>query len=206
MNYYYIKQLKNKLDLNGLDDAESYGIFFQSIAEILLNNVLIAKKEKLFEIIEIEFYLFSQKHPDVITYPRQLDGGQWYFHQSGVDLSFKSNETTFGGILIRGIREHATDKKPIIGPLKCIDTLWDHFDAFNPELDSYPHIVEYVNPVQKKITRLPRFIPISDDQKREYKIKEWIKRLPEVDRINLTISVTDLKKALFDKEYRFIAE
>lgn len=202
----YIEILKSKLDLVGLNEAENYGAFFHSVAEVLLNHVLIAKKEKLYEITEIEFYLFSPEHPDVITYPRQIKGGQWFFHQSGVDLSFNSNANLFGGILIRGIREHKDGAKAIIGPMNCVDELWDNFDAFNAEQETYPHIVESEKPLQKKITEHPRWIPVSSGQTREDKIEKWIKRLPEADRVNLTSSIADLTTAVFDKKYRFMAE
>lgn len=202
----YIEELKNKLDLEGLNEAENCEAFFHSVAEILLNHVFIAKKEKLYEIIEIEFYLFSPIHPDVITYPRQIKGGQWFFHQSGVDLSFKSNANLFGGILIRGIREHKDDATIVTGPLKCVDELWDNFDAFNAEQEAYPHIIKCEKPLQKKISEYPRYIPVSSGQTREEKIEKWIKRLPEVARINLTTPIADLATDVFDKKYRFMAE
>lgn len=202
----YIEQLKDKLDLLGFNETEDYGAFFQSIADILLNHVLIAKNERLYEITEIEFYLFSPTHPDVIAYPRIFEnGGQWFFHQSGVDLSFKSDDIVFGGILIRGICEHKAGAQPIIGPLKCVYTLWDHFDAFNPTPDSYPHIVECDDSLGKNITKLPRWITVPNGKTREDKIEEWIKRLPEIDRVNLKTSTADMAKAVFDNEYRFKA-
>lgn len=202
----YIEQLKDKLDLLGFNEPEDYGAFFQSIADILLNHVLIAKNERRYEITEIEFYLFSPTHPDVIAYPRIFEnGGQWFFHQSGVDLSFKSDDIVFGGILIRGICEHKAGAQPIIGPLKCVYTLWDHFDAFNPTPDSYPHIVECDDSLGKNITKLPRWITVPNGKTREDKIEEWIKRLPEIDRVNLKTSTADMAKAVFDNEYRFKA-
>lgn len=162
--------------------------------------------KKAASLAEIEFYLFSPTHPDVIAYPRIFEnGGQWFFHQSGVDLSFKSDDIVFGGILIRGICEHKAGAQPIIGPLKCVYTLWDHFDAFNPTPDSYPHIVECDDSLGKNITKLPRWITVPNGKTREDKIEEWIKRLPEIDRVNLKTSTADMAKAVFDNEYRFKA-
>ncbi|WP_290460867.1 MULTISPECIES: hypothetical protein [Bacteroidales] len=51
----FLQQLKDKLDLIGISHDGKYGLLFQSIAGDLLNHVLIAKGEKLYEIIEIEF-------------------------------------------------------------------------------------------------------------------------------------------------------
>lgn len=49
----FLQQLKDKLDLTGISHDGKYGMLFQSIANDLLNHVLIAKGEKLYEIIEI---------------------------------------------------------------------------------------------------------------------------------------------------------
>lgn len=201
-----LQQLKDKLDLNGISQDGQYAVFFQSIANDLLNHVLVAKGEKLYEIIEIEFYLFTPKHPDVITYPRHIDGGQWFFHQSGVDLSFKSDDTIFGGILIRGIREHKDGATPVIGPLKCVDLLWDRFDAFAPNPESYPRIVKSDNSHGKQIVASPRWIPLSKGQTHEKKINDWINRLPEsIDRKELP-STEILINKVFNEMLRFQAK
>lgn len=202
---FSLQQLKDKLALNGISQDGHYGMFFRSIANDLLNHVLIAKGEKLYEIIDIEFYLFSPKHPDVITYPRHIDGGQWFFHQSGVDLSFKSDDTIFGGILIRGIREHNEGATPVIGPLKCIDLLWDRFDAFALNPESYPRIIKSDKPLGKQITNHARWIPLSKGQTHEQKINDWIKRLPaSIDRKELP-STEKLINNVFNGMLRFQA-
>lgn len=201
-----LQQLKDKLDLNGISQDGRYGAFFQSIAHDLMNHVLVAKGEKLYEIIEIEFYLFTPNHPDVITYPRHIDGGQWFFHQSGVDLSFKSDDIIFGGILIRGIREHKDGATPVIGPLKCVDLLWDRFDAFAPNPESYPRIVKSDKSLGKQIVALPRWIPLSKGQTHEKKINDWINRLPEsIDRKELP-STEILIDNVFNGMLRFQAK
>ena len=94
---------------------------FQSIAKNLMCNYVIKKGGKEYAIIEIEFYLYTPTHQDFITYPRNLKAGRWFFHQSGVDISFESKDIKieknkgrkekvkletnpiFGGILIRGL-------------------------------------------------------------------------------------------------------
>lgn len=87
---------------------------FQEIAEKLMYNYIIKKGEARYAIVEIEFYYYSPYHPDIITYSRNLSAGRWFFHQSGVDLTFdskstildnkgfvtNSGEAIFGGILI----------------------------------------------------------------------------------------------------------
>lgn len=43
---------------------------------------------------DIEFYLYTSSHKDIITYPRNSEAGQCFFHSSGVDISFESNVDT----------------------------------------------------------------------------------------------------------------
>lgn len=116
--------------------SEEIHKYFSEVAKLLMNNYVISKRGINYEIIEIEFYFFSKKHQDIITYPRGLKAGEWFFHQSGVDLTFESNTEQFGGILIRGIKRMIPrdkgDSRPllILGPQKCVDELWDAFNAF----------------------------------------------------------------------------
>ena len=52
----FLQQLKDKLDLIGISHDGKYGISFQSIADDLLNHVLIAKGDKLYEIISTAYH------------------------------------------------------------------------------------------------------------------------------------------------------
>ncbi|MDY5356338.1 MAG: hypothetical protein SPG52_00125, partial [Candidatus Cryptobacteroides sp.] len=63
-----------------------------------------------------------------ITYKRIACAGQWYFHSSGVDICFESTYESYGGILIRAIKD-MTSGKAICGPYNVMDTLFDKFDA-----------------------------------------------------------------------------
>ena len=51
-----LQQLKDKLDLIGISHDGKYGLLFQSIADDLLNHVLIAKGDKLNEIISTAYH------------------------------------------------------------------------------------------------------------------------------------------------------
>lgn len=91
----------NKTDIN------SILISFQEIAKSLLQEYQITVNgSNNYRFTEIEFYLNCPSHRD--PYPhlddRQLEMGQWYFHDSGIDLTFGSNGG-HGGILIRSIRK-----------------------------------------------------------------------------------------------------
>ena len=137
-----------------LDDPEGK---FLNLAKYLMNTFQIKKGDKLYWMTDIEFYIYTDSHRDIITYPRNCEAGRWFFHASGVDISFKSKvelkehpkkhqlmpyltkDAVFGGILIRGIVRDF-DGAPIDGPMKVCDELFDQFNAFYPPAD-FPLIV-----------------------------------------------------------------
>jgi len=79
---------------------------FSNIAENLMFDYIIMVNDQFsYRLVEAEFYLYCSVHKD--PYPhnenRQLEMGQWYFHDSGIDITFGSNGD-YGGILIRSIQ------------------------------------------------------------------------------------------------------
>ena len=142
------------------DPKKKPEIKFKEFAESLLNNFQIRKgDDKKYWITEIEFYIYTDSHRDIITYPRNCEAGRWFFHASGVDITFKSevkldvhpkkkimmpfldNSAKFGGILIRGIEPAVGAGNEAKGPIKVCDELFDQFDAFHIPKD-FPMIVE----------------------------------------------------------------
>ena len=196
-----ISGLKNLLNCNNLpqNPAKYYG-FFKNIAEILMNKCVISKRGVDYEIIEIEFYLYTSNHQDVITYPRVIDHGQWFFHISGVDLSFKSNESQFGGILIRGLRK-MDDNSQIFGPQKCVEALWDKSDAFELNAEDYPIITERRQKSETTINVCPRHIPTYGKNPQD-KINGWTARIPS--NFKKDLSIEDKETLVFHSPYRFI--
>lgn len=188
---------------------------FHEIAEKLMYNYIIKKGEARYAIVEIEFYYYSPYHPDIITYPRNLSAGRWFFHQSGVDLTFdskstildnkgfvtNSGEAIFGGILVRGLY-NIDIPAYTFGPQKCVNILWQDLGAFS-ELDGYPTIERVPEGViLRRIQEYKRCINIEQDKEID-KVKEWAKRVgKKVD----DMLESDLKKE-FDKiinaKYRF---
>lgn len=78
--------------------------------------------QKEFSFTEIEFYSKSvDGGGDPYTHgnAEQLKSDTWYFHGSGIDITF-GNEHTYGGILIRGIKSYDADGKAhyISGPIR----------------------------------------------------------------------------------------
>lgn len=153
-------------------------VSFVRIAEILMGKYAIKKGNKRYAIVEIEFYLYSKDHKDYITYPRKIEAGRWFFHQSGVDLTFKSDDISFGGILIRGLYKlfpvDNNEERYIFGPQKCVNELWDNFSAFESSAEEYPVIVVHEN--ELNIVQCKRCINIKEAL-RIQKIKDWAKRL-----------------------------
>lgn len=169
MDFYDLKFLLSKENFSVCDTDDTVYQKFKEIAEILLNRTAIRKGHKTYHMKDIEFYLYKNDHRDIITYPRTCEAGQWFFHSSGIDLSFESNVTMqpneydlfqpildsssfFGGILIRQIYPEGTSsecakKYKLDGPHKVEWELFDKFDAFN-EIKDFPHLVPCEN--QKK--------------------------------------------------------
>ena len=148
-----INDLRNLLQQKWLLDGNCIEKKFQHLASILLHDVAILKGNKKYILTDIEFYFYCPTHQDIITYPRNSKAGEWFFHSSGVDLSFESNvpmrekastgklvpcltsDSAFGGILIRGIKhidcfsDHQEEKYKLNGPMKVCEELFDKFDA-----------------------------------------------------------------------------
>ncbi|MBD5365264.1 MAG: hypothetical protein HDR79_10020 [Bacteroides sp.] len=189
------------------DDISNY---FSETAKLLMNGYVISKRGVEYEIIDIEFYLFTPEHQDVITYPRNCKAGEWFFHQSGVDLTFASTEKQFGGILIRGLREISEKPDPektTVGPLKCVYLLWDKFSAFEVIDAEIPIITKASKDLpQNKIKPLLRKIPVKKDKQTE-KINYWKQRIEKkFEGVKIDKDLKELSDLIFTSEYRFVKE
>ena len=201
--YLNMEDLKDLLDISDLKESD-INKRFKKIAETLMGNYIIKKGEKKYAFTEIEFYLYTNSHQDYITYPRKTTVGNWWFHPSGVDITFGSSDIEisydekgkeivslydnpqFGGILIRGlynIPSHENKEgKYIFGPHNCINELWDKFNAFNYFPDEYPIIEKIDNKEDEdlvsngKIIACKRHIKIEENKKQQ-KFEDWIQRL-----------------------------
>lgn len=203
--------------LKGIN-TESPEKSFPDIAKNLMCNYIIKKGKKRYAIVEIEFYFYSKEHPDYITYPRKMDAGRWFFHQSGVDISFESDielitkndkiiykvndNSIFGGILIRGIYD-IKNKTYIFGPQNCVNELWDNFDAFNYTSQEYPVLALASKDEKKFQTPNPipykRHIKLGKDKTIEIKEKEWAKRIG----VTLSEKEDPQKVDSLEAKYRF---
>lgn len=132
---------------------------FPDIAHYLLNQVkLVVANEHEYRIVELEFYLHSDDHPDRYTHQHheQMRWNRWYFHrvttkpQSGYKGgTFKGLDLTLGyngsycGVLIRAIQPLVTGSPLVNGPCNTVNRiladcevnsiceLTDKFETFN---------------------------------------------------------------------------
>lgn len=146
-----LKTLLNLKDLRTTDKIEQR---FEKIANELFKNYHIQKGALVYDFSEIEFYYYCKGHEDIITYPRNAQAGDWFFHNSGLDLTLESKlsminkkiteDSYFGGILIRCLRKRRItgqeEDEYIAGPLRCSDELFDQFSAVDYDERQYPHI------------------------------------------------------------------
>ena len=128
---------KQKLIINvNKTDDNSILTSFQEVAKSLLLNYQITVNDSYhYRFTEIEFYLSHPSHLD--PYPhlddRQLEMGQWYFHDSGIDITFGCPDY-HGGILIRSIRK-SQDGRFYNGPWVVRRELLKHMtNAANSQL------------------------------------------------------------------------
>ncbi|MDR0970927.1 MAG: hypothetical protein LBM25_00905 [Bacteroidales bacterium] len=137
-------ELRNLLDLSNVA-TNKIEERFKEIADLLFKEYCIKKGKDQYKFLEIEFYYYTKGFEDIITYPRNAKSGKWFFHNSGVDITFESDITKhyFGGILIRSLLKN--DENVIKGPLNCLDSLFDIIDAFELEKKDLPLIVKNEN-------------------------------------------------------------
>lgn len=129
-----------------------------SIAKALLNRFCIVKGNETYRFAEIEFYhnKYDPKNSTRKTYDRGvLSEGKWFFHPSGVDITFASDNNNYGGILVRTIIKEG-EKKFVCGPQNVVCELFDAFDAIEP-LQNFPHIEIYKHPTDEEPINLTRY-------------------------------------------------
>ena len=84
--------MKELLRIDSMASKEAIVKRFEELAKILFNEYEIIKRGIHYDFLEIEFYFFNSNHKDDATYERTIKEGRWFFHPSGVDISFDSDE------------------------------------------------------------------------------------------------------------------
>ena len=82
--------------------------WFESLADTLMNDMILHVGGSRFRITECEFYYYDEDHPDVYVHQSdaQMSAGQLHLNKAGgFDITFgNKNYPAWGGILIRGMR------------------------------------------------------------------------------------------------------
>jgi len=111
---------------------------FQRIAHELLNNWVLKVEDAFYRLTEIEFYYSGNIHKDPYIHGNDLQKqkGKWYFHGSGIDITF-GDGNAYGGILIRAIYKiNRGEEIYCYGPLNCVQELLRNFPIiFNAEIN-----------------------------------------------------------------------
>lgn len=116
----------------------------------------------------MSFYLYDKNHHDTFIHSISEDGkimrndaaikqnklGSWYFHYSGIDLTFGNGNERFGGILIRSIID-LEQQKFIIGPLKLKNYLLNQYDILEQSRD-FLKMVSINKSVSSEIVKMTR--------------------------------------------------
>lgn len=101
---------------------------FERIANDLFNNYVLIVQGEEYRLTEIEFYYYNKKsHPDNCAHRNELQkaSGKWYFHGSGLDITF-GDKNSYGGILLRGFMKIGA-KSNIDGPLNLVQEIFRNF-------------------------------------------------------------------------------
>lgn len=109
---------------------------FHRISDELMNNFQISAGNEEYRIAELEFYWHSTYHKDPYVHKneRQKTTSEWYFHGSGMDITF-GNDESYGGILIRAISDINTGEY-YYGPIVCVSKIFSTIgNVFNPSFE-----------------------------------------------------------------------
>ena len=124
--------------LNDLILTDNYMNSFKRIADLLFNEYKLIIGSNKYEITEIEFYYNDgNKHLDknIHGHDEQKNSNTWYIHKKGrggIDITL-GNSKHYGGILIRGIKEHNKNGKYIDGPLNVLKEIQKKLNKKNRE-------------------------------------------------------------------------
>jgi hypothetical protein len=127
---------------------------FDRIAKDLLTNYALFVNDNEFRFTEIEFYYYCEKiHEDKYTHEHNRNAGEWRFHNQGFDLTFKSDEKSDGGILIRGITLLG---KNVNGPRKILEKI---FESFGKAFDNNCFVLKQASSREIDIYKTFRHLP-----------------------------------------------
>lgn len=115
---------------------------FETIADIILNKLVLNVGNKKFRICEIEMYFKNNEHPDKYVHSNsdQKSYGKFYFHKywngtfksgtwKGLDIVL-GNKDKYFGVLIRSIMDLDTNEF-IEGPCRTVNKILEQFNCID---------------------------------------------------------------------------
>lgn len=164
----------SKLSEITLKNKSNIQQYFEEVADFLFQHIAIKAGECIFTFLEIEFYYYKQGNLEGplfnCTYPRTRKAGQFFWHYSGIDICFESNEEerTFGGILIRSLMKNG--QEIFAGPMCCSDEL---MNCCNKEL---PILIDREDILENKPISTIRYGIEADKAQKEMKFCYYLEQ------------------------------
>ncbi len=132
------------ISLCNIHDERKMSAAFAKIASVLFKDYGVECGSIFYHFAEMEFYYYRKgefEYPwNTITYPRDKENGEFFYHLSGVDICFESRSSKenaeFGGIIIRSlaILSEGCEKNVVFGPLTCKNEMLNHCHREMPTL------------------------------------------------------------------------
>ncbi len=155
MNEVHVNEIKHLV--SQIDEVNSNDICKQ-IAQILMCEYQLDIKDHIFSLSELEFYIYSDQHPDPYVHKndRQKKIGKFYVHPQdgnygGIDFTIGDTEKyIFGGVLIRGLKREC-DKKFISGPNLVKKEIYNILNIENKETEKKYEQLQNISDEQIKV-------------------------------------------------------
>ena len=142
---------------------------FEPIAQKLMKDYCIKCGGKFFFFAEIEFYYYRASDKEAlekagmnwegVTYTRNTNAGDLFYHLSGCDICFKSVENECGGILIRSLIDES--EEIVAGPMNCVNAMLNACGKNN----NVPSLFKKGNPRNVDVRSTYRFLGDDDFKK-----------------------------------------
>jgi len=126
--------------LLSIQDNEDIFLKFELAAHDLINNWVVQRKDKQYQILELEFFLRSEKlnhlDPFIDGHPVQLTFGRWMLLMSGVELTI-GEKNRYASVRLRSVRD-VSNGKLINGTQRVFKELFeDAGNALAPDNDTH---------------------------------------------------------------------
>lgn len=155
------------LDIN-CESKKTINQSIDTIAEKLFKDFKLQVNQSFYRLIDIEFYYYAEGvHEDIYAHQHQaqLESGKWYFHASGIDITF-GNGKNFGGILIRALGKVSNKgqqskfflEKEIHGPLNVKTEICSNLNGVFDDEPNMFRLVDISPDKQGALMVEPQFI------------------------------------------------